>query len=172
MPQCEYITSTGPCPADAEVGRFCTTHSPKGNATVINQYRIATAQLRDTALRHAEGNNLKDLKGEIVILRSLLETRLNMIDSDAELVAAMPTLKDYAQTIEKVIASCHAMDVKLANLLNKSALIQVAQDIIGIMEENLRPLVDTTPSTETVDETIEKIGRSIVESIAKQENSK
>jgi hypothetical protein len=140
--------------------------------TVINQYRIATAELRDTAYRHAQGDKLKDLKGEIVILRSLLEARLNMINGDAELIAAMPTLKDYAQTIEKIISSCHAMDVKLANLLNKSALIQVAQDIIVIMEENLRPLVDTTPSTETVDETIEAIGRSIVESIAKQENSK
>jgi hypothetical protein len=101
-----------------------------------------------------------------------VESRLNLIDNDAEMIAAMPVIKDFTQAIEKIVASCHAMDVKLANLLSKGSLVSLAQDWIEIIDKHLRPLAGTTPSAETIDETIEAIANEFVDSIAAKENSK
>jgi len=171
MAQCDYIASYGQCAQEAVVGRFCEKHSPASRKAVKNQYRIACDQLGDSHIRHANADQLKSITGEIIIMRSLLESRLNMIKNDAELVAAMPMLKDYALAVEKLATSCHNMDVKIGNLLNKEAILTLARDLIQIIEEGVKPFVGTTPSQETVDETIEAIGTKLVQAIAAQENS-
>jgi vacuolar-type H+-ATPase subunit E/Vma4 len=172
MAQCEYITSFGQCSKEAiPPSKFCEKHSATSAQTLINQYRIATRCLGDAPERHAAADQLKSLRGEIVILRSLLESRLNLIDNDAELIAAMPIVKDFTVAVEKLVTACHNMDVKLANLLDKQALMTLAQELIVIIEENIRPLVDTTPASNKIDEVIEAIGQAIVLTIARKENN-
>jgi hypothetical protein len=169
--QCEYIAAYGQCTKDAITGRFCEKHSPASRKTVINQYRIACDQLGDGPIRHANADQLKSITGEIILLRSLLESRINMIRNDAEMVAAMPTIKDYIVAVDKLVTSCHTMDVKIGNVLSKTALLTLAREIIHIIEDGIRPLVDTTPSQHTVDELIEAIGTQLVQAIAAQENA-
>jgi len=126
--------------------------------------------LGDGPERHARADEIKNLKGEIAILRSLLERRLNTIESDAELAAAMPTLKDFALAVQKLAESAHNMDVKLGNLVNKQTLMAIASDIICCMVDNIRTLVGTTPTQEEVDVLVEKMGQQIVRLIAEKEN--
>jgi hypothetical protein len=169
--QCDYVTSVGQCANEAIApGRFCEKHSAQGSKTLINQYRIACTVLGDGPERHAADSEMKSVKGEIAIIRSLLESRLNMIQNDAELVSAMPLLKDYALAVEKLASSCHAMDVKLSNLLSKNVLLSLAQDMIGIIDGHVRELIDTKPCSKDIDRIIESIGREIVEAIAAKEN--
>ena len=169
--RCDHITTRGQCKNEAIAPtRFCDKHSERSQATMINQYRIACRLLAPTAQRHNEGNTLKSLRGEIVILRSMLERRLNLIESDAELMAAMPAIKDAALAIDKLATSCHNMDVKLGNLLDKQALMTLAQRIIVIIEEGIRPFAEQTVSNRQIDETVEAIANSIAAAIAKQEN--
>jgi len=171
--QCEYVTTRGQCVKSAISGsKFCQDHSAKSAATMINQYRIACKLLGDAPERHANADELKSLRGEIAILRSALERRLNIIESDAELIAAMPTLKDFALALDKLATSCHNMDVKLGNLLDKQALMSLAQRMIKIIEEAMRPFADRKASNEEIDEAVEAVGQAIVEAIAEQENSK
>jgi hypothetical protein len=91
-----------------------------------------------------------------------------MIQSDAELVAAMPALKDSFLAVEKLIASCHQMDIKLANLLDKQALISLAQDIIRIIDQHMRNIARDDVD---VNAAIEAVGQEIVTAIAKRENN-
>jgi len=93
-----------------------------------------------------------------------------MIQNDAEMVAAMPVIKDYVLAVDKLVTSCHTMDIKIGNVLSKTSLLALAREIIHIIENGVRPLVDTTPSQETVDELIEAIGTQLVQAIAAQEN--
>lgn len=173
--QCQYITSHGQCRKDALDGlKWCEAHLPasvKNNkSTSLGQYQIACKLLGDAPERHAATNaELKSLRGEIALMRAMLERRLNMIESDAELVAAMPTLKDFALAVEKLASSCHNMDVKLGNLLDKQALMSLAQEIIQIITRRTSPL-RASQGDVIIDETIEAIGQDIVEAIAKQEN--
>jgi hypothetical protein len=170
MGQCEYISSYGQCKSPALEGRrFCDKHAPNSNATIVGQYHLACKLLEDAPARHSDAKNLKSLVGEIAVLKSLFEKRLNMIDNDAELITAIPTLKDLADRIEKLVSSAHAMDVKLGNLLSKASLVSLAGQMISAIEENIRPFADKL-GTETVDIAIEKIGQAIIEAIAAQEN--
>jgi hypothetical protein len=174
MSQCEYISSFGQCKKDAvNESHYCAehSHSPKVKATTIGQYHLACKMLGDAPYRHADTNHLKSLVGEIAVLKSLFEKRVNMIDSEVELQVSIPTLKDLAERIEKLVSSAHAMDVKLGNLLSKGALIALSQEIISAIEKNIRPFADKL-GTETIDIAIEKIGESIINAIASQENIK
>lgn len=168
--RCKYMTTRGQCKNEAEDNGFCPKHSKKSTATMINQYRIACKLLGDSPKRHSQADDIKSLRGEIAILRSALEHRLNTIETDAELVAAMPTLKDFALALDKLATSCHTMDVKLGNLIDKQALMSLAQDIIQIIDTNIRPFATNPPTTEQVDETVETIGQQIVQAIATKEN--
>lgn len=173
MKQCEYLSSFGQCPKPAiSSDRFCEVHTAQTTGRMIGAYLIANRWLGDTAARHAESDKIKSLEGEIAILRAMLEKRLNSIESEAEAVAMAPVIKDTMLAIDKLVVSWHTMDVKLGNLLNKQALMKLAQDIIGIIEKNVRPLADKHTSTEDVDIVIEAIADDIVNAIAAQENSK
>lgn len=165
--QCQYISRRGLCPNDAEPNeKFCADHSRKSTQSLINQYRIACTLLGDAPERHAQSNTLKSLRGEIALLRSLIESRLNLIESEAELVAALPSLKDSFIAVEKLVSSAHAMDVKLANLLDKQVLISLAQDLIKIIEESIR---EVARDDVNIDEKIEEVGKKIVTTIAQKE---
>jgi len=167
--QCEYITPQGQCDNKAVKGTgFCRHHSVHGTETMINHYRVACKLLGDAPQRHSQTDTLKSLRGEIALLRSLIESRLNMIQSDAELVAAMPALKDSFLAVEKLVASCHQMDIKLANLLDKQALISLAQDIIKIIDQHMRSIARDDID---VNVAVEAVGQEIVTAIAKRENN-
>jgi hypothetical protein len=173
MRQCEYIGSFGQCSKPAIKGdRFCEEHTARTTAQTVGAYLIANRWLGDTAKRHAESDKIKSLEGEIAVLRAMLEKRLNSIESEAEAVAMAPAIKDTMLAIDKLVVSWHTMDVKLGNLLNKQALMGLAQDLIGIIEDNIRPLADNHPTTADVDDAVESIANEIVAAIAAQENSK
>jgi len=173
MKQCEYLGSFGQCSKGAVAGdRFCEEHTARTAQWKAGVYLIANRYLGETAERHAGSDKIKSLIGEIAILRAMLERRLNSIENDAEFMSMGPGIKDMALAIDKLVNSWHTMDVKLGNLLNKQALMQLAQDFIGIIEENVRPLADKQVTTADVDNTIEAIADAIVAAIAQQENPK
>lgn len=171
--QCDYITTTGQCQNEAvPPSRFCEDHSATSANTLLNQYRVSCKLLGDSLERHAAADQIKDLKAEIAILRSMVERRLNTIETDAELAAFMPTLKDFAISIQKLAESTHNMDVKLGNLLDKQALMGLAQEIIQIIATAMQQFVGREPTQVDIDESVEDVGKKIVEAIATKENSK
>ena len=127
--QCNYVTAYGQCPKQALTGtNFCKSHAPVGAKLnpIIDQYRITCKLIEESTLRHAQTDNLKSIRGELALARSLLESRLNMVQNEAEMVAAMPSCKDYLALIDKLVSSLHTMDLKLSNLLDKRALVKLA----------------------------------------------
>jgi hypothetical protein len=86
-----------------------------------------------------------------------------MIQSEAEFVAAMPVFASFMTTIEKLVSSCHNMEVKLGTLLNKAALLSVAQKIVDIIATNLEGVPNRNEIVDTISDTI-------VEEILKAEN--
>jgi hypothetical protein len=161
---CKWTTAVGPCTQPALPGeKFCERHTEGGTQKIIKHYLLTQKWMRDPAERHLQVDELKSLREEIMIARVLVETRLNMCKSEAELVAAMPSIQGYLNTIEKVVISCHTMETKLGQMLNKSAIMSIAQKIVTMIDTNLKGISDH-------DAIVEKIGLEIVEIIAEQEN--
>jgi len=166
--KCTHTSANGQCSNEAIDGQnMCAKDTRNKREVLVSQYRINTQLLGDGPERHAATDEIKSLRGEIALIKSLLESRLNMIETQAELVAAMPQIKDFALAIEKLATACHNMDVKLGNLLDKHALVELAQEIILIIERNVRPLTEKQ-SQEEIDEVIEKIGDEILNAVYKK----
>lgn len=170
--KCMHNTAKGQCKNEALDGeKYCEKHKRKNkNYRLVSQYRVNTHLLGDAPERHSNTSEIKSLHGEIALIKSLLESRLNMVESEAELVAAMPQIKDFALAVEKLATACHNMDVKLGNLLDKQTLVSLAQDLIMIIERNVRPLADAPQTSEEIDSVIERIADELLTTIKEKTN--
>jgi len=162
---CDWMMVTGQCQRPAMEGsRFCEVHEPDSEMLRLNQYIISKRYLGDAPQRHNEHSDVKSVRSEIALLRSLIERKLNMIDSDAEMANALPGLKDAFLAVEKLVSSCHTMETKLGQLLNKQALIQLAQKIVHIIDGNIPDTIENR------EEIVERIGNDIAEAVIEQTN--
>jgi hypothetical protein len=161
--RCQAITQTGQCSRQAVEGcDKCEVHGGRP-MEALKAYLVTCKYLGDSPNRHLAVNELKSLREEIALSRSMIETRLNMVNSEAEFISTMPVFQTFMQTIEKLVVSCHNMEVKLDQVLNKSAMIRLAQDIIKVITTNLE-------GVEGKDELIEKIANEVIQAVLKASN--
>jgi len=166
VPHCEYITSSGPCTRPKLPGDpFCERHSRRKEDEIqLGQYLVSKKLFGDAPMRHIEADEIKSLKTEIALLRSMIEKRWNMLENDVEFVAAFPTMKDSFLAVEKLVSSCHQMEEKLDMLISKQGLLSLAQKIVGVIQDEL-------PSDlEDRDNIVERIGCNIATAIEEQRN--
>jgi hypothetical protein len=161
--RCQHVNSLGQChrPAIEDSGK-CEQHSNK--AARLRSYLLTTQYLEGAPDRHVGSDELKSLREEIAITRAMVEKRLNLVTNEMEFLAAMPAVQSAMSVIEKLVTSCHNMEVKLGNLLSKAALLQVAQQIIDIIAKEL----DGVPNR---NEIVDRIANQIVECVSKVENN-
>ena len=161
--RCEWITPNGQCKCEATQGKFCDQHGHISAKEGLRHYLITNRLVGDSADRHCAANEIKDLRDEISLTRALIETRLNLAQEDAEVIASMGILHQYLTTVEKLVSACHRMDTNLGNLLNKASVLSLAQELVNIISEELGDLPNR-------DEIVDRITSKIVESIAKANN--
>ena len=94
--QCEYITIAGQCESvPLPNSPFCEKHSRRDQDEIkLGQYLVSKKLFGEAPLRHMEADEIKSLKTEISLLRSMIERRWNMLENEVEFVAAFPTMKD------------------------------------------------------------------------------
>lgn len=161
--RCQHVNSLGQCRRLAAEGATKCPEHLNSAAQKLRSYLITTTYLSDAPDRHVASEELKSLREEIALTRSLVEKRLNMIQNDAEFLAAMPAVQSAMGTIEKLVVSCHNMEVKLDNLLGKSALMNVANQIIEIISKEL----ELVPGR---NEIVDRIADKIVEVVSEASN--
>lgn len=161
--RCQRVTVGGQCTKEALPGaKYCDSHTvSRGNE--MSHYLITGKLLGDAAGRHAGVNEIKSLRDEIALTRATVEILVNSIETQAELTAAMPRIHAGVLAIEKLVNTCHQMEVKLGVLLDKAALLTLAQTIINIISEAVKDLPQR-------DQIVERVAADILEAIAKQEN--
>jgi hypothetical protein len=163
--RCQKVTPGGQCKNEAINGtEYCETHNNPGRVDPLKYYLLTNKVIGDSARRHAASDEIKSLRDEIAITRGVIETRLNSLQTEAELAAAMPSLYQYIMAIEKLVSSCHAMEYKLGNLLDKTAILTLAQKLINIIDNNLAADIPDR------DEIVAKIAKEMVQVITTQEN--
>jgi hypothetical protein len=161
--RCQYITPAGQCIKEATEGSDkCPSHGGKAK-DALKAYLITCKYLGDSPNRHLAAQELKSLREEIALTRSMIETRMNMIESEAEFVASMPVFQSYMNTIATLVTACHQMEVKLGVLLSKSALLSLAQKMVEVISTNLQGIPGK-------DEIVEKVANEIVTLVLAQEN--
>jgi len=161
--RCQWVTSNGQCDRTAENGPFCKAHGPVNPDQALRHYQITNALVGDKHARHNAVDQIKDLREEIALTRSLIETRLNLATSEAEFIASMGILHQYIGTVEKLAASCHRMDSNLGNVLSKASVLQLAQEMVTIITAELEGVPDR-------DAIVDRIAHRIVEAVGTKNN--
>lgn len=139
---CQGVNKNGPCNLKAAEGqKFCRLHFGIGNKhaekTAMRNYQLNTYQHRVNQL--ADNDSVKSLREEIGILRMLLEQTINMCKSDTELLLYSNKISDLAMKIEKIVASCHKLELSSGALLDKSTVMMLGDVIIQIIGEVCPP---------------------------------
>jgi len=123
-----------------EGSRFCAAHG--GNKALVAESKAAASRFRLTKWqaqveRFRSDSDLKSLRDEIGILRVLLEERLNHCQTNLDLILHSGPISDLVVKIEKLVKSCHEIDKDFENLLDKTQVIQIAEQIISVISEEI-----------------------------------
>jgi len=151
--QCAYIDKNGHrCKKTAvEDSRHCEDHiSPKNS---LRSYLLHHVPLRESSARHA-ASEIASLRDEIAITRALIEERLNLITNNSELLVACGQVNSLMLTLERLIQTSVKTEEKLGELLSKTAVVEIATKIVGILSEELKGIEGYEVIVDTISERI------------------
>jgi hypothetical protein len=155
--RCQASVVNQQCPYQAiESSTFCHMHTP-GTQDKIKKEMVRNYQLTQWKSRvdqFADSDSAKSLREEIGIARLVLENILGICKDSHDLILYSAKISDMVMKIEKLVVSCNRLESNLGMLLDKTAAINLASQIVAIISEEVPD-----------DLLIEKIGRRIVESI-------
>ena len=83
----------------------------------------------------ANGDQVKSLTQEIGILRLMLEKIINRCEDDTALEIKTPAISELVLKIEKVVRSCHSLELQSGKLLDKAQILHLASMILGIISD-------------------------------------
>jgi hypothetical protein len=123
-----------------EGSQYCFIHSgtvDRSHEREVRMYQLAEVKNRERLSNFADDNQIKSLREEIGLCRLLIEKRVNLIKDDADLIASCGALNQLFLTLERLIKSCHGLDISLGELLSKETVMQLAQRLVAIIMEEL-----------------------------------
>ena len=165
--RCKGAQPDGQCQNRAEDGSdYCRACGGENRAPArrLRQYFLAKAQDRTRLAQFAEHEEVKSLRDEIALARVLIERRFNLIQNDADLLAACGPLNQLLLTVERLVKSAHAIEKSLGTLLARTSVLRVGQQICQIIVDRL----EGVPNYEQI---VDAIITDIVATISKADNS-
>lgn len=140
--RCEGLTHQGnQCQYKRVPGRkVCECH---GGVTSIKAqerkglYNFRVSQFKARISDFATNPALKSLREEIGVLRMLLETAVNRCSDEHELLLASSSINQMVLNIERLVASCHKLEINLGQLLDRNKAVQLAEELVTIITSEL-----------------------------------
>lgn len=164
--QCQAVGQTGQCPyVRVEGSQYCPRHG--GNKAKEAQVREAVrtyrlAQWQQRVNEFADDGQIKSLREEIGITRLLLEKQINACTNDVELLINSHKISDLVMKMEKLISSCHNMEMKMGMLLDRTAILQLGSVIVEVISNYIT-------DSDTREQASEKILGAIAHTVIKKE---
>ena len=135
--RCQAVTKNGQCPSRSTPERkYCLAHGGTPDTrTGLRNYRLT--KWRSVVEEQAASPAIKSLRDEIGILRVLMQERLNRIDDTNDLILQSGPISDLVLKIERLVAYCHRLEGSLGQTLDKTAVLNFAGIVIGILQTAL-----------------------------------
>lgn len=141
--RCHYTAGQFQCWNESvNNSNFCPLHSAgAGTKAKEKQIAIGNYRLRQYAERvkdFATNPALKSLREEIGITRMLLEETLNKCTETNLLMLHSSRIGQLVNTISALVTSCHNLEVKSGALLDKNAVMVIAEQMINIIASHIQ----------------------------------
>ena len=147
--RCKGATREGQCWNGADLGsdycHGCGGRRGDNDAALENQkkqYHLTEARYRTRLAQLSEHSDVKSLRDEIALTRVLIEARLNLVKTDADLINACGQLNSLLLTVERLNKSAHSIEQSLGVLLARDTVLRLGQSIVEILADELKGLPD------------------------------
>lgn len=156
MSKCKAETSRGPCNKPVKGGSaYCRLHTKDEN--LATAYRLSDPDLQDSVQWHAKAS-LLDISQQIVLLRGLVERRLNMADdSDADKIAAYNFVAIQLLNLTKMTETMVKLAKESGELMERSDVETVVDGILTIVSDELKTVPDYEVIVDRIVSRIEEI---------------
>lgn len=137
--RCQAVVKMGQCPYQAvENGNMCPMHCKGGTEEAKNLRNYRLSQWGARVAEFADNSQVKSLREEIGLLRLILEETLGLCKTSGELLIYSGKIADLTMKIEKLVSSCHRLEMSTGALLDKAALLQTAATLIEIIGRHVK----------------------------------
>lgn len=139
--RCQANSLSGQCNLKSvPSGKFCLAHGgamelKRQEQKNLRNYRLARFQSRAAELGNSD--HLSSLKDEVALVRLLIEEMINSCTDSNELLLRAGPLSDLLMKCERVVTSCHKLDTRLGNLLDRTKVMYFAQMIVSIISSEI-----------------------------------
>lgn len=167
MHKCQYAVNGRQCGEDAEPDvKYCKRHNRGQVRYELKNYMLDKVEWRTRLSELSASDSIKTLTEEISLARMVLESLMNYVKDEADLVGQIPKITQLLSTIERLQKSGFTLERSLSHLISKPALMRLAGEIAGILLEELAGI----PNYEdTVDKIIDRIMDSMSNITNKEE---
>jgi len=157
--RCQGVGSNGQCPKDAQPGSsFCIIHNGGKDLAKRQDFRLyyfLKAEDRSRLTELTQHDACRSLRGEVAIIRMLIERQINLRTDRPDLLAAYGTLNSLLLTSKDLTESLYTLEQNLDTLLAKPTLLAFGSEFITILIEELKNIPDC-------DAIIERISGQII----------
>jgi hypothetical protein len=158
--RCQGVGSQGQCPFKAVPGtQMCQRHGANKQLESQDTKRLHDYHLQKWQVRiddFSASERLTSLRGEVGILRMMLEQTLEMCDDQQQLMLYSHRIQDLTMKIDKLVNSLSKIEMKAGNLLDKSQALILASQIVELIG---RHITDAT--------TIDAISNELIDLVVK-----
>jgi len=147
--QCHFLSMAGMVREgllDDEKGIYthttnCPKHGGSQQAKSVEKKRFHDLQLTIWQQRVdelAESDHIKTLRGEIGVLRLLLESLMAQCTDNLQLMMYSNKISDLIIKIEKLVASCNRLETATGKMLDRSSALLFAGQIVEIISKHIQ----------------------------------
>lgn len=160
--RCKGASLDGQCWNQAAPGDdYCPYHSGTDKVTPAEKrlYNLTKARFKNRMTQILDHEEVKSLREEIALTRIMIEEIYNgMGDTPADVQKSSGTLNGLLLTVERLIKTAHSTEQSLGLLLGKPTVILVAQQIVGLLSEELKIYPD-------FEKTIDRVTHKMLDTI-------
>jgi hypothetical protein len=107
----------------------------------MRSYLLAQAQDRlRLAQLSVDQEPIRELRDAIALTHMLIERRFNLIQNDADLLAACGPLNQLLLTMERLVKSAEQLKQNLGTLLSRQTVLRLGQEMCMIVAEELEEI--------------------------------
>jgi hypothetical protein len=111
-------------------------------------------------------SGIKSLREEIGIARVVLQEILNKCETAADMMLYHNQIDKSISTIERLVASCHKLELQLNVTMDKQAVLVIATQMIDAITSTINGLDDVTLSPSDKNDLISAISTSVLSVVA------
>lgn len=142
---------------------YCMMHGgsnvdQKNKAAALRNYRLT--RWRAEIQEKADSSEVKSLRDEIGILRVIMQERLEQCATPMDLILQSQPIADLVMKIEKVVGSCHRLEGSMGQLLDKTAILQFANEVVQIITKHVTDEDQIQLVAEDIMQLVGRVGES------------